>query len=65
MARKITISVRTQDEWLLETVNDIVKTKKLMGLPSSFSYEFVRLAKNGLTGNLIGQRLDQKILSGE
>ena len=35
----------------------IVASKKAMGLPSSFSYEFVRLAGNGLKRGLLGAAL--------
>lgn len=62
MSTRITVTVAEKDYWLIDAVNRVVETKKKGGMQSSFSFELVRLAKNGLTGNLAGAEIDQQIL---
>jgi len=62
MSQRVTVTIRNEDAWLVEAVRQIVKAKRQAKLPTSFSYELIRLAKNGLTGNLTGHELDQRIL---
>lgn len=62
---QVKIYVSQKDQWLIDSLNTIVKKKKEMGFQSSFSFEFVRCAKNGLTNGMIGSELDKKLLMGE
>lgn len=65
MSRRVTVTVADEDAWLIEAIEEVVKVKRKGGLRSSFSFELVRLAKNGLTGNLTGHEIDQRILMGD
>ena len=40
----------------------IVQKKREMGFQSSFSYELIRCAKNGLTNGMTGSELDKQLL---
>jgi len=64
--RKRFISFRKQDQWLLDAIDKVLKTKKDLGLPANFSFELVRLARCGLVKNLTdGAKLDKKSLGGD
>jgi len=62
--RRETAVFRQKDEWLYECIEKIVRLKKAAGIRTSFSYELIRLAANGLTGEMIGAEIDRKILKG-
>lgn len=59
---KRSVICRNKDLWLFECIDKIVKGKKAMGIKSSFSYELVRLAKNGFFNSMEGHKLDVAIL---
>ncbi len=59
------ITFRRRDEWLHHCVQKIVDTKRDAGMTTSFSYELVRLARNGLLNEIRGADSDRKILKGE
>lgn len=61
-SKKITLTVKTADGWLLECVEKIVEFKLEMGFKTSVSYEILRLAKKGLVESMEGADLDKKVL---
>lgn len=63
MSKEVKIYVREKDLWLLEALDKIVEGKRAMGLQSSFSFEFIRCARNGLVGSLEGSTLDEALLT--
>ena len=60
--RKRVINFRIADDWLLDVLDKIVETKLDSGIRTSFSYELIRLAKNGFASGMAGIELDKKIL---
>jgi len=62
--KKEKITFRRKDEWLHECVTKIVETKRDAGMKTSFSYELVRLARNGMLNEMRGAEKDQEILKG-
>ena len=64
MNKRETLVFRRSDEWVHECVDKIVTAKRDMGLPTSFSYEVVRLLRAGLVFSLSGSELDRAILKG-
>ena len=60
---RVCVVFRKEDAWVRNAVQKIVEHKRLAGLPTSFSYELVRLAKNGILKTSIGAKLDRKILT--
>jgi hypothetical protein len=65
MNRRETLVFRRTDEWVWDCVTKLVEAKREMGLPTSFSYEVVRLIRGGLVNNLEGADYDRKILKGD
>ena len=61
MPRKM-IWIRKENAWLIDKINDIVEAKRRAGESTTFSFEFVRLARNGLLRNLEGAEEDRRIL---
>ena len=60
--RRRSVMFKVEDEALLSTVDRIVSTKKSSGIDTSFSYELIRLAKNGYSREMVGHELDRKIV---
>jgi uncharacterized membrane protein len=58
------ITFKKEDEHFYSLIVGIVQIKKLTGIRTSFSYELIRLAKNGLGMSLKGTSLDRKIIDG-
>ena len=54
-----------KDSWLFEAIDKIIGTKKMAGMQSSFNFELLRIAKNGLVRNMLGAEEDRTILKGE
>lgn len=63
--RLIRVYLHPDDEGLYLALEKIVKAKNATGFKSSISFELVRLAKNGLLGNLVGAKVDREILLGK
>jgi len=63
MAIRKTIFFTSDTEWVYRSIMKLVNTKKEMGLPSTFSSELIRLAKNNLGTTLNGTKLDREILA--
>jgi hypothetical protein len=63
--KKEKVTFRRKDEWLHECVTKIVASKRAAGLRTSFSYELVRLARNGMLNEMRGAEKDQEILRGD
>jgi hypothetical protein len=49
--------------WLIQALEKIVQTKQELGLKSSLSWELLRIAKNGLTSEMVGAKIDRAILT--
>jgi len=60
--RAIQIYVSKEDQWLLDSIIQIVEMKKKSKRKSSVSWELLRLAKNGLLRELSGADFDREIL---
>ena len=65
MSKRISIRFRDKDEWLYDRIATIVEHKQAAGMRTSFTFELLRLAKNGLLGEMRGADLDRAILKGE
>lgn len=65
MTKRQTISFRKDNEWVYNLVKEVVKTKKLLGIRTSFSYEMLRLISNHLREESYGVELDKRILRKE
>jgi hypothetical protein len=63
MSRVVKIYVSEQDMWLIQALEKIVQTKQELGLKSSLSWELLRIAKNGLTSEMVGAKIDRAILT--
>jgi hypothetical protein len=61
-SKREVVVFRRQDEWFHKKIKQLVEVKRAMGARTSFSYEIVRLAKNGLASTLTGEDLDRSIL---
>jgi len=61
--KKRSIIFRNEDSWFLNCIDKIVEAKQLSGIPTSFSAELIRCAKNGFQNTCHGEKLDRKILN--
>ena len=61
-SRRETVVFRVEDGWLAECVDKIVCVKRAAGIKTSFSFELVRLARVGLTGEFLGAEFDKKAI---
>jgi hypothetical protein len=63
--KKERLTFRRKDEWLHDCITKIVASKRAAGLETSFSYELIRVACNGLLNEMRGAEEDRKILRGD
>jgi len=57
------IIFRRDDQWLLNCLDHVVESKQISGIRSSFSYELIRLAKNGFLKSMQGSKILKKLLA--
>lgn len=57
-----TIRFRKEDQWVNKYIQDIIDTKKKLGFKTSFSFELIRLAKNGLINSTDGSKIDRMVI---
>lgn len=62
--RERTLYCRVQDVWILESIDSIIRTKRTLGVRTSFSYEIMRLVRNSLLNARDGEAIDREVMRG-
>lgn len=62
VVRRCSVYFRPEDAGFVECLLRLVASKRDAGYSTSFSRELVRLARNGLTGEMLGAGDDRQIL---